>query len=119
MTTTPAVNTFVRPGRGSVREMLVGAVEELRGDLRGRATEVTDVRGDSYRDSIDTAARDLHFLGDAGTAANTATVLAQVDHGLDHLDAGLYSVCEGREKPIARARLQAFQRAISCVQCQS
>lgn len=44
-------------------------------------------------------------------------VLGQIDGALERMGAGLYGVCDGCEKPIPKARLNAIPYAKYCVQC--
>jgi len=44
--------------------------------------------------------------------------LAQIEAALELMRDGKYGVCEGCEKPIPLARLQALPYAATCIECQ-
>lgn len=48
---------------------------------------------------------------------STAALLAQYEHALARMDAGLYGVCEACSYPIERNRLQAMPEATHCASC--
>lgn len=105
----------------AIREGLELAVVRLRseitvaGSLMARA--VSESTLEVLHDEIDIAAHQEELLQDAVQAENTAAILAQTEHVLGRLDAGLYGVCESCTESIGRPRLEAFPRATLCMEC--
>ena len=104
-----------------VRAELESEVAALRADLAKAASDIAERLTDAVRDAGDDQA-------DAGTKAfereqelaltqNAGELLLQTERALDRIDAGTYGVCESCGKPIGKARLLAFPRAILCVEC--
>jgi DnaK suppressor protein len=104
-----------------VRTELESEAASLRADLDKAASDIAERLSDSVRDAGDDSA-------DAGTKAferehelalnqNAQDLLDQGERALARIDAGTYGVCESCGKPIGKARLLAFPRAILCVAC--
>jgi DnaK suppressor protein len=124
-----AADLPVRPGEEpwtdaelkQVRTELESEAASLRADLDKAASDMAERLSDSVRDAGDDSA-------DAGTKAferehelalnqNAQDLLDQGERALARIDAGTYGVCESCGKPIGKARLLAFPRAILCVAC--
>jgi DnaK suppressor protein len=124
-----AADLPVRPGEEpwtdaelkEVRTELESEAAILRADLAKAAFDIAERLSDSVRDAGDDTA-------DAGTKAferehelalsqNAQDLLDQGERALARIDAGTYGVCESCGKPIGKARLLAFPRAILCVEC--
>ncbi|MDD5702788.1 MAG: TraR/DksA C4-type zinc finger protein [Dehalococcoidales bacterium] len=45
--------------------------------------------------------------------------LADIEHALEKIDKGTYSLCDNCGKPIAEARLKAIPQASLCLECKS
>jgi DnaK suppressor protein len=101
---------------------------ELSAEISRLRTELTDADAELselLRNSGDGAGDDQ---ADSGSSAlereqeltlvnNTRDLLAQNIHALARIDEGTFGTCELCGAPIGKARLQAFPRAILCVQC--
>ncbi|MCL2848603.1 MAG: TraR/DksA family transcriptional regulator [Micrococcales bacterium] len=48
---------------------------------------------------------------------NTRDLLEQSERALERIAAGTYGVCDACASAIGKARLQAFPRALACVEC--
>jgi DnaK suppressor protein len=124
-----AADLPVRPGEEpwtdaelkEARTELEAEAASLRADLDRAASDMAERLGDSVHDAGDDSA-------DAGTKAferehelalnqNAQDLLDQAERALARIDAGTYGVCESCGKPIGKARLLAFPRAILCVAC--
>ncbi|NRQ49158.1 TraR/DksA family transcriptional regulator [Aeromicrobium stalagmiti] len=105
----------------AVREGLETAVTRLQAELMvvdsdlGAAASASTL--DVLHDELDLASQRSELLQDAVQAENVAAILAQTQHVLDRLSAGLYGVCESCSGEIARPRLEAFPRATLCMTC--
>src|SRR5450830_738048 len=101
---------------------------ELSTEIARLRTELADADADLselLRNSGDGAGDDQ---ADSGSSAlereqeltlvnNTRDLLAQNIRALARIDDGTFGTCELCGAPIGKARLQAFPRAILCVQC--
>ena len=104
----------------AIREGLQRAVDRLRLEIQTVGTEMSlAVRQSTVEvhDDLDVASRRVELLQDAVQAENASAILAQTEHVLSRLDAGLYGTCESCSGQIARARLEAFPRATLCMSC--
>lgn len=105
----------------AVRELLERSVTRLKAELVGLGADTSgDVSASTIEilhDELDVASQRSELLQDAVQAANAAAILAQIEHVLARLEAGLYGVCESCSGTIARARLEAFPRATLCMGC--
>jgi DnaK suppressor protein len=52
-------------------------------------------------------------------ANNARSMVEQVEHALQRLDAGTYGICESCGHAVGKYRLQAFPRATLCVTCKA
>jgi len=120
------------PVRDGEKPWTVGEVRaiafELAAEITRLGTELTDADAELselLRNSGDGAGDDQ---ADSGSSAlereqeltllnNTRDLLAQNIHALARIDDGTFGACELCGAPIGKARLQAFPRAILCVQC--
>ncbi len=68
---------------------------------------------------LDVASQRAELPQDAAQADNAAAILAQTEHVIVRLDAGLYGTCESCSNHVGRARLEAFPRATLCMGCVS
>jgi DnaK suppressor protein len=105
----------------SVRELLERSVTRIKAELvllaTGTAWGVSASTIEVLHDELDVASQRSELLQDAVQAENATAILAQIEHVLARLDAGLYGVCEACAGTIARARLEAFPRATLCMGC--
>lgn len=105
----------------AVRELLESSVTRIQAELvlLGADTtgDMSPATVEVLHDELDVASQRSELLQDAVQAANAVAILAQIEHVLERLDAGLYGVCESCSGTIARARLEAFPRATLCMGC--
>ena len=118
----PAADPIWTPAElAAVRELLEGSVTRIKAELVVLGADTTgDVSASTtevLHDELDVASQRSELLQDAVQAANAAAILAQIEHVLARLDAGLYGVCESCSDTISRARLEAFPRATLCMGC--
>lgn len=128
--TRPGAATLpVRPGEkrwteaelAKVRKELEGEIAELHGDIAKAETQIAERMGDAVADagddSADTGAKAFEREHELALTHNARELLAQNERALARIDSGSYGVCESCGKPIGKARLQAFPRAVLCVAC--
>jgi DnaK suppressor protein len=105
----------------SVRGLLEDSVTRIKAELVQLGVDTTGSVSAStveiLHDELDVASQRSELLQDAVQAENAAAILAQIEHVLARLDAGLYGVCESCSGSILRARLEAFPRATLCMGC--
>ncbi|MBI3410004.1 MAG: TraR/DksA family transcriptional regulator [Planctomycetes bacterium] len=101
-----------------LHKSLVGRRDELRKRLGG---ELKDLRNFKSGDTGDSA--DLAF--DAGSDEVASTLaelesreLAKIEIALNKLKQGTYGVCEGCQRKIPVARLNALPFSATCIECQ-
>jgi RNA polymerase-binding transcription factor DksA len=89
-------------------------LNEERESLRRQLAELTGLDLDhNFADSSQVAAEQ----GEVRTLAdNLQSVLAEVEHAIEKLDAGTFGVCETCGDAIAEARLEAMPATRYCVQ---
>jgi RNA polymerase-binding protein DksA len=119
----------VRPGEDP---WTAEEVEEARAGLQASAAELRDeidaadetlnglMRDSSDgagEDDADTGSRNITREHELSLAANAREMLYQTEQALERLDAGTYGRCENCGNPVGKARMQAFPRAILCVEC--
>src|SRR5436190_5428354 len=102
-----------------LHKTLTGRRDELRKRLGG---EIKDLRNQMHADSSGDSA-DLAFdTGSEEVASHLAELesreLAQIEKALHKLRQGSYGLCEGCEKRIPIARLNALPFSTTCIQCQ-
>src|SRR5947207_2069389 len=102
-----------------LHKSLVARRDELRKRLGG---EIKDLRNQMHADSSGDSA-DLAFdTGSEEVASHLAELesreLAQIERALFKLRQGTYGLCEGCEKRIPVARLNALPFSTTCIQCQ-
>lgn len=104
-----------------IRLALEAAVARLEAELEMLGTDLAAISSaatvDVLHDELDVASQRAERLNDAVQAENASAILAQTQHVLDRLSAGLYGTCEGCSGQIGRLRLEAFPRATLCMPC--
>lgn len=93
---------------GLAGENLKRNPRDSAGDLSGYSFHMADTGTDNF---------DREFA--LSLVSSEQEALYEVEEALKRLETGSYGKCEGCEKPIARARLEAVPFARMCVQCQS
>ncbi|WP_329130817.1 TraR/DksA family transcriptional regulator [Streptomyces sp. NBC_01476] len=100
------------------RSDLLAEVERLKSELVASEAAVAGLMrdsGDSTGDEADTGSKNITREYELALAANTRETLSQADHALQRLDEGTYGLCEVCGNPIGKARMQAFPRAVLCL----
>lgn len=104
-----------------VRADLTAEVERLSEEIAVIEAElsgvVEDPIGADGRDEADVGGRLAEREHEVNLLEGARAGLAQNMSALERLDAGTYGTCESCGEPIGKLRLQAFQRATSCVSC--
>ena len=101
----------------AMRDVLVKRRNALRKALAGDLGLLKELQAASG-DTAD-AATDLNQDGIASQLAEVETQeLARIEAALEKVREGKYGVCEGCEKNIPMARLNALPYALLCIQCQ-
>jgi DnaK suppressor protein len=119
----------VRPGEkpwseaeiAKVRKQLEEETTELRGEIERAEAEIADRLGDATSDAgddqADTGAKAYEREHGMALTYNARELLSQTDRALERIEDGSYGACDSCGKPIGKARLQAFPRAVLCVNC--
>ena len=97
-------------------------LEEERDELRARLAElgVGGEGGPNYDSNFADSSQVTAERGEAeALAATLSETLHEVEIAIDKLDKGTYGVCEGCNKPINPARLEAMPAAKCCIDCAS
>jgi len=100
-----------------LHKTLVGRRDELRrrlgSDLKDLRFKTTDT-GDSADQAFDSGAEEVS----SQLAQLESRELHQIEKALGRLKGGTYGVCEGCQKKIPVARLNALPFTTTCIQCQ-
>jgi RNA polymerase-binding transcription factor len=119
----------VRPGEDpwtaaeveEARAGLQSSAADLRDEIAAADETLTGLMRDSSdgagEDDADTGSRNITREHELSLAANAREMLYQTERALERLDAGTYGLCENCGNPVGKARMQAFPRAILCVEC--
>ncbi len=119
----------VRPGEDpwtaeeveEARTGLHASAAELRDEITAADQTLTGLMRDSAdgagEDDADTGSRNITREHELSLAANAREMLHQTERALERLDTGTYGRCENCGEAIGKARMQAFPRAILCVEC--
>lgn len=100
-----------------LREVLVIRREALRKALAGDLSllkELAQDGGDLMDIAMDTAADEIS----SQLAEVESRELVRIDEALERIREGSYGDCDGCDKPIPLARLQAVPYATMCIECQ-
>ncbi len=92
--------------------------EELRRRLGGELKDLRDFRSNDTGDSADAAFDSGSDEVSSQLAALEARELAQIERALARLKQGNFGVCEGCQKKIPVARLNALPFSTTCIECQ-
>lgn len=102
-----------------LHKSLVARRDELRKRLGGelktlRALKAADSTGDSADQAFDSGSDEVAFQ----LAELESRELFQIERALTRLKQGTYGVCEGCQKKIPVARLNALPFSTMCIECQ-
>ena len=100
------------------RERVERAIANLREDHPGTIDdEVEEVSGTSDNHLAETATATLDREIDYTLEENSGQVLAEIEEALKKIDDGTYGTCASCKEHIAEARLEAYPRALLCIEC--
>ncbi|RYV52497.1 TraR/DksA family transcriptional regulator [Pengzhenrongella frigida] len=107
-----------------VREVaaeLSGEIVRLSSELSAADAELSDLlrnSGDGAGDDqADSGSSALEREQELTLVNNTRDMLVQANRALARIAAGTFGTCDSCGKAIGKARVQAFPRAILCVEC--
>jgi DnaK suppressor protein len=103
----------VRAGLGSDLERLA---VELR-DAEGALGDLLADPGDAGDDQADTGSRALEREQSLTLVNNVRDMVLHTELALTRLANGAFGACLSCDRPIGKARVQAFPRAVLCVAC--
>jgi len=105
----------------AVAAELTEEVERLRSELAAADAGLTELlrnSGDGAGDDqADSGSSALEREQELTLVNNTRNLLVQAGRALARIAAGTFGTCESCGKAIGKARVQAFPRAILCVEC--
>ncbi len=101
-----------------LHKALMGRRNELRRRLGGELSDLRSNKAESAGDSADLAFDSGSEEVTSQLAELEARELGQVERALARLKQGTYGVCEGCQKKIPVARLNALPFSTTCIECQ-
>lgn len=102
----------------NLRQVLIKRRDALRKALAGDLSLLKELREQTSGDVVDFALDSAQDEISSQLAEVESRELAQIEGALELMREGKYGVCEGCEKPIPLARLQALPYAATCIECQ-
>jgi DnaK suppressor protein len=78
---------------------------QTSGDLSSMPIHMADLGSDNYEQDLA-----------VGLMDGERRLLQEIDRALDRIQQGTYGICEGTDKPISRARLEAMPWARYCIE---
>lgn len=102
----------------NLRQVLIKRRDALRKALAGDLSMLKELREQSSSDVIDAALDSAQDEISSQLAEVESRELAHIENALEQMRSGQYGVCEGCDKPIPLARLQALPYATMCIECQ-
>lgn len=102
----------------TLRQILIKRRDALRLALAGDLSSLKELRQQTSGDVIDLALDSSHDEINSQLAEVESRELAQIEAALEQMRDGTYGSCQGCEKPIPLARLQALPYATLCIECQ-
>lgn len=102
----------------SLRQVLLKRRDALRKALAGDLSLLKELREQTSGDVVDFALDSAQDEISSQLAEVESRELAQIESALEMMREGRYGVCEGCDKPIPLARLQALPYASTCIECQ-
>jgi DnaK suppressor protein len=105
----------------AIADELIGHVRRLGSELASADADLSELlrnSGDGAGDDqADSGSSALEREQELTLVNNTRDLLVQSEHALTRIAAGTFGACESCGKAIGKARVQAFPRAILCVEC--
>lgn len=102
----------------SLRQVLLKRRDALRKALAGDLSLLKELREQSSGDVVDFALDSAQDEISSQLAEVESRELSQIETALELMREGRYGICEGCDKPIPLARLQALPYAATCIECQ-
>lgn len=102
----------------NLRQVLVKRRDALRKALAGDLSLLKELREQTSGDVVDFALDSAQDEISSQLAEVESRELSQIEGALESMREGKYGLCEGCEKPIPLARLQALPYAATCIECQ-
>lgn len=102
----------------NLRQVLLKRRDALRKALAGDLSLLKELREQTSGDVVDFALDSAQDEISSQLAEVESRELAQIEGALEMMREGKYGVCEGCDKPIPLARLQALPYAATCIECQ-
>ena len=102
----------------NLRQVLIKRRDALRKALAGDLSLLKELREQTSGDVVDFALDSAQDEISSQLAEVESRELSQIESALELMREGKYGVCEGCDKPIPLARLQALPYAITCIECQ-
>ncbi|MCA9153137.1 MAG: TraR/DksA family transcriptional regulator [Pirellulaceae bacterium] len=102
----------------NLRNILVKRRDALRKALAGDLSMLKELREQTTGDVIDFALDSAQDEINSQIAEVESRELANIDRALEQMREGRYGICEGCDKGIPMARLQALPYATLCIECQ-
>ena len=99
-------------------QVLIRRRDALRKALAGDLSSLQALRDQSRGDVLDAALDNAHDEINSQLAEVESRELAQIENALEQMREGRYGICQGCEKPIPLARMQALPYAVLCIECQ-
>lgn len=104
-----------------VRDLLTGEADSLREDIERTESDIAsrlgDAVGDAGDDQADVGAKAYEREHELAMTHNARELLTQTEQALERIADGSYGICQSCGQPIGKARLQAYPRAVLCVEC--
>jgi DnaK suppressor protein len=102
----------------NLRQVLIKRRDALRKALAGDLSLLKELREQTSGDVVDFALDSAQDEISSQLAEVESRELSQIEGALEMMREGKYGVCEGCDKPIPLARLQALPYAATCIECQ-
>ncbi|MCH2125058.1 MAG: TraR/DksA family transcriptional regulator [Pirellulaceae bacterium] len=101
-----------------LRNVLIRRRDALRKALAGDLSSLKELREQTSGDVLDAALDSAQDEISSQLAEVESRELSNIENALEQMRDGNYGICQGCEKPIPLARLQALPYAVSCIECQ-
>lgn len=102
----------------SMRDILFTRRDALRKALAGDLSLLNELREQSVGDVVDAALDSAQDEINSQLAEVESRELASIEKALERMREGAFGQCEGCDKPIPMARLNALPYATFCIECQ-
>ena len=102
----------------AVKQQLMERREQLLHDQFAVFRDCEAISDQNSADSFDRASAASDFAVAVNSASIESREIESIDEALRRIEEGKYGDCEGCEKPVPPARLEALPYARFCVSCQ-